>query len=415
MKFKNTIIPLACLLLLLPTGACGGDDSPGNGGEEPTLPGVLDPVAVTKTNPIKLYVHYMPWFEDPTSNNGAWGQHWTMDNCDPNRTDSNGKRQIASRYYPLIGPYASSDTDVLDYHLLLMKYSGIDGVLVDWYGIQDKWDYPANKRNTEALVKAVERAGLEFAIVYEDQTLKDLNKQGQLAQAKQDLKYLENTFFSKECYIQVNGKPLLMTFGPQTIQTPEEWNDVLGSLKTRPTFLTLYTFSASTTNNNQYKNAAGEYLWVDTQPEKAYEKKDNFDVFMGGAMPGFDAYYKEGGWGDNPHVKVDSENGALFRRQLEAARTAGLDYLQLITWNDFGEATNIEPTREWEYRYLTILQQFAGVTYTENVLKEIYRWYELKKQYSRDAAAQKILSQAYYYFVALQADKAGELMNELKK
>lgn len=81
-----------------------------------------------------------------------------------------------------------------------MKYSGIDGILVDWYGIQDKWDYPANKRNTEALVKAVEHAGLEFAIVYEDQTLKDLSKQGQLTQAKQDLKYLENSFFSKDCY-----------------------------------------------------------------------------------------------------------------------------------------------------------------------------------------------------------------------
>lgn len=261
----------------------------------------------------------------------------------------------------------------------------------------------------------MERAGLELAIVYEDQTLKDLSKQGQLTQAKQDLKYLENSFFSKDCYIRINSKPLLMTFGPQTIQTPEEWNDVLGSLKTRPTFLTLYTFSASTANNSQYTNAAGEYLWVDAQPEKAYEQKDKFNVFMGGAMPGFDAYYKEGGWGDNPHVKVDSENGALFTRQLEAARTAGLDHLQLITWNDFGEGTNIEPTQEWEYRYLTALQQFAGVTYSESVLKDVYRWYVLEKEYAKDAAAQKILSQAFYYFVSLQADKAQQLMNELKK
>ena len=34
--------------------------------------------------------------------------------------------------------------------------------------------------------------------------------------------------------------------GPYAIQTPKEWNDVLGSLKTSHTFLTLYTFSAST-------------------------------------------------------------------------------------------------------------------------------------------------------------------------
>lgn len=78
---------------------------------------------VTKTNSQKVYVHYMPWFETPqTSDNGKWGQHWTMATQNPDNIQSNGQRQIASYFYPLIGPYASSDPDVIDYHLLLMKY-----------------------------------------------------------------------------------------------------------------------------------------------------------------------------------------------------------------------------------------------------------------------------------------------------
>jgi len=58
-----------------------------------------------------------------------------MDHFDPDTVNVSGERQIASWYYPLIGPYDSSDPAVLEYHVLLMKLAGVDGVIVDWYGI----------------------------------------------------------------------------------------------------------------------------------------------------------------------------------------------------------------------------------------------------------------------------------------
>src|SRR4051794_29711016 len=79
------------------------------------------PVAVSKTNPMPVYVHYMPWFQTPETLGGTtWGWHWTMNNRNPNVIGANGQRQIASRYYPLIGPYDSSNRDVIEYHMLLM-------------------------------------------------------------------------------------------------------------------------------------------------------------------------------------------------------------------------------------------------------------------------------------------------------
>ena len=45
-----------------------------------------------------------------------------------------GKRDIASYYYPLIGPYATNDDRVLDYHFELMKLAKVDGIILDWYG-----------------------------------------------------------------------------------------------------------------------------------------------------------------------------------------------------------------------------------------------------------------------------------------
>ena len=81
------------------------------------------------------------------------------------------RREIASQHYPLIGPYDSSDPDVIEYHLLTMKLAGIDGVIVDWYGLQQFRDYPILHRSTRRLVEQVERLKMKFVICYEDQTI----------------------------------------------------------------------------------------------------------------------------------------------------------------------------------------------------------------------------------------------------
>ena len=62
-----------------------------------------------------VMVYYMPWFS-AKPDQAEWGWHWTMDRFNPNTTNSLGQRQIASWYYPLIGPYDSSDPAVLEYH-----------------------------------------------------------------------------------------------------------------------------------------------------------------------------------------------------------------------------------------------------------------------------------------------------------
>jgi hypothetical protein len=94
-----------------------------------------------------------------------------MATCNPDIVDTAGKRQIASHFYPLIGPYACSDRDVIEYHLLLMKYSGIEGILFDWYGSSDINDYGLIRRNTEQIIDRLDEVGLKFAIVYEDRTV----------------------------------------------------------------------------------------------------------------------------------------------------------------------------------------------------------------------------------------------------
>ncbi|MCG8374113.1 MAG: hypothetical protein MI700_11285, partial [Balneolales bacterium] len=152
----------------------------------------VHPVPVEKTNNTKIYMHYMPWFQSGPYD-GFWGTHWTMNNRNPENI-ADGQRDIASHFYPLIGPYSSRDPDVAEYHLLLMKYSGIDGILIDWYGTYDVNDYKLNLEGSENIISLVDEVGLTFGIVYEDRTTAAVVNAGEattkIEAATQDFNYI---------------------------------------------------------------------------------------------------------------------------------------------------------------------------------------------------------------------------------
>ncbi|MGQ1946181.1 glycoside hydrolase family 71/99-like protein [Geofilum sp. OHC36d9] len=373
---------------------------------------VYDPVTLPKSNNTEIFVHYMTWFETKESSaNNTWGMHWTMSNMNPDIIDGDGKREIASYFYPQIGPYHSGDKDVIEYHLLLMKYAGLDGVLFDWYGTYDVNDYQIINDNTQAVIDLIDKVGLKFSIVYEDRTLSEVVSCGMAASnesaAKTDMRFLQSNFFNSPSYVYIDNHPLLMVFGPITLQTPQAWTNVFNILDSKPMFLTLWNESADAGDN-----AHGEYAWVymnNSYLDNFYnDRATGLGVVMGSAYPGFIDFYQEGGWGDGIGWTIDHNNGATLDATLQKAGVADVDYLQLVTWNDFGEGTIIEPTQQFGYTYLDKIKQFAGVTSNESVFEQIHHLFLLRKEFKSDLNAQKHLDQIFYYFVSLQVDKAVE-------
>ena len=366
-------------------------------------------VAVPKTNPQKVYMHYMPWFETPqTSDNGRWGLHWTMANQNPNIVDpATGKRQIAAHYYPLIGPYASSDPAVIEYHLLLLKYAGIDGVLLDFYGNGTN-DLPLILRNTNALVPRTADVGLGFGVVFEDQFA------ATLADATANMRYVGTNYFSRPNYLQANNRPLVLTFGPQKYQAPAQWTQILAALPTPPTFLTLWYQS-----EEAGANAAGEFNWIysDFLPglTNFYQNRvPRLGTAAGVAYPGFDTFYAQGGWG-GPTFVIPQNDGQTLTQTLALATQYRdrLAFVQLATFNDFGEGTMLEPTQEFGFSALEQVQTFTGVPYTGAELRLIYRLYTLRKAYATSPDAQATLDQAFQQLVALNVPAATALLNSL--
>jgi hypothetical protein len=371
---------------------------------------------VQKTNPMKVYMHYMPWFQTPYTLGGQnWGFHWKFNTRNPNVVDSTGRRQIASNYYPKIGPYDSSDPDVIEYHMLLMKYAGVDGVLMDWYGVQGtNGDIGSLLSASNAIVNKTDDFGLNFGVVMEDRF------SANVGQAQANVAYLRDNYFNKPNYIQQSGNPLLMVFGPITFKQPSDWTQILSSAGGDVEFLPLWYQS-----QDAGANADGEYSWIyeDENLDDHLSRQNTFlqvraptlKTAAGVAYPGFNDYYQEGGLGNITPFEIPENNGQTLAQTLSLAkaRSANIDFLQLATFNDFGEGTMLEPTVEKGFSYLVQLQQFTGVSYTQAELELVYRLYRDRKAFAGNAASQAILNQASADLAALDVAGAQSLLDQL--
>ena len=369
-----------------------------------------------------IFVYYMPWFvAKPYSDN--WGWHWTMNHFDPDVVDASGERKIASWYHPLIGPYDSADPVVLEYHVLLMKLAGIDGVIVDWYGRDNHLDYAINNERTAAIFQYARRAGLKFALCYEDRTtLQQINDgvlaaTNALAHAQQTMLYVQSNYFGDPGYLHLSNRPVLLNFGPQYFKANEQWESIFSVLdaKNRPAFFT---------EDNRLPVGAGAFnwppMWLSLAPGARgvlsiaalenylanFEQSGSaWPAFISSAFPRFHDIYQPAGvrdyWG-----YLGDRKGEILRMTLTRALTNQSAMVQVVTWNDFGEGTMVEPTKEYGYRDLGIIQEArrrhldSGFAYGTNDLALATRLYHLRRQHPTNSNVSASLDRVFTNIVS---------------
>lgn len=279
-----------------------------------------------------------------------------MNATDPEQIENN-QRQIASHFYPSIGPYDSSDPHVIEYHLLTMKATGIDGVIVDWYGLESFLDYAQLHRNTEQLIVQAERLNMQFVICYEDQTIKaliDANKlqpKDRVAHAATEIRWLNENWFTKKGYVKLNGKPVLLSFGYSGL-SDDEWTQCLQTIN-----IPVAYFS----EHRPRKSAVGAFDWPNPKEgiaavSRFHSESPKWDQRIPVVFPGFKDYYAQAKLHDS-YGTIAEDNGSTFKETLSMAIASKPSIIQIATWNDFGEGTNIEPSRERKDRDLIEIQQ----------------------------------------------------------
>ncbi|HOT92444.1 MAG TPA: glycoside hydrolase family 71/99-like protein [Anaerolineae bacterium] len=394
----------------------------------PSPTATATPTAVIAVQRPLLMAHYMPWYQTPNIS-GYWGWHWTMNHFDPAQKDAQGRPQIASHYMPLTGPYDSADPAVLEYQVLLMKLSGIDGVIVDWYGIEEFWDYGVLNRATGKLFEMIKNAGLQFAICYEDQTVKHMvdNKHLPMADVythgQAVMRYLQDTWFGDVAYLKADGRPVLLTFGPQYYKNATDWEKLFAGVETKPIFITLDKRLGTVATSSfpwppmwASKDGVLTQAALESYLNSFYEKTAGDAYRVGGAFPGFHDIYKEAGVGEG-YGYLDARDGETFRFTLDLALRHNPHVIQLITWNDYGEGTIIEPTEEFGYRYLEMVQAarrtMAGedetFTFIPEDLRLPLRLFTLRKAYAGDVAVNARLDEAAAALLAGDVKRAAAI------
>lgn len=332
-----------------------------------------------------ILVHYMSWHQAPPFSK-EFGWHWTMNHFDPK------KGEIASRLHPLIGAYDNTDPDVIEYHALLMKIAGIDGAILDWYGIDDVYDYSFIHKASKMCIDRLSKSGMKFGICYEDQTMPPLIKAGIVSEAetteygRKVLTWLDQNWLKRPNYIRVEGKPALLVFGPQFFKQ-EQWEpmrqgfgvDIYGVMGP-------YGF-----DNSGFGWPAPKETYSKSQDEMdAFYARAKGKRFIAGAYPRFMDVYKSAGLSYG-HPDIDDRDGETFRTTFTQALRSGSPIIQIATWNDWGEGTVIEPSKEYGYRDLEEIQRARkNLVYSKQDLRLPLRLFLLRKKRAKKAALDQV-------------------------
>src|SRR5208337_4757644 len=245
------------------------------------------------------------------------------------------------------------------------------------------------------------------------------------------LLYVQTNYFDDPSFLRWGNRPVLLNFGPQYFKTNSQWQAIFSVLDATnvPAFFT---------EDNRLAVGVGAFdwppMWLSQAPGtggvlsvgalEAYlarfqENGSLWPAYISSAFPRFHDIYQKAGvrdyWG-----YLGDRNGDTLRQTLKRAFTDSSAFALVVTWNDFGEGTAIEPTREYGYRDLGIIQDFRreylepGFRGQTNELGLATRLLYLRRQCSTNAMLSVQLDQVFQDIVGCNLRAADSALRRLE-
>ncbi|NLL70254.1 MAG: hypothetical protein GX238_03895 [Epulopiscium sp.] len=338
----------------------------------------------------------------------------TYVNWNADVVDEQGRHQTSALSYPLVGMQSLNDLDYVEYQVLLAKAANIDGFLVEW-------GFPEHEANDELqkLLQVADRYDFEIGInwcdawhfyewieaAYPDiQTRKD-----KVRYFKKSLQYVIDHVYGKRTGVLFDGHPLIFMFGggptleefkeikefpyvlPSGIKpplffgrAPIEGEEVEGKAQYHFHFNPWFS-SKDTGNERAFDGAFG---WIPTRVRKgqgsSFEQWDRYatgEDTISYLRTLIDSFHKEekfalgissvcpemdnrgcASWGKHDLSHIPREDGETYRKMWEfnLENKEKIDIVFIVSWNDFTERHQIEPTIEDGDREIQITQQYGA-------------------------------------------------------
>jgi hypothetical protein len=276
------------------------------------------------TSPIPVLAYYYIWFD--------------VSSWDRAKTD-----------YPLLGRYSSDNADVMRQHIQWAKDAGIDGFIVSWKSTEKL------NRRLEQLVDLAEVEEFKLVIIY--QGLDFERNPLPVEWVAADLDYFID-HYANHAVFDLFGKPVIIWSGTQEFYREE----IASVTEERRDHLLIL---ASEKNTNGYERLADivdgdAYYWSSVNPDTfpGYAEKltamgeavhANAGLWIAPAAVAFDSRLIGGA------TVVERKDGETLQKEMNAALQSSPDAIGLISWNEFSENSHIEPSENYNDRYLEVL------------------------------------------------------------
>ena len=248
-------------------------------------------------------------------------------------------------YHMNVG-YISDTPEQVHKQVTDMISRGVNGVIVDWYGAAAKsYDHMTKLLMAEAEA----HPGFFFAVQVDKGAIKSHPCQGCTPQQSliYHMQYVAQTYFSSPAYWRINGHPMLTTYDMDRHYPGIDWNAVAAAVPGSP----VYIFQDYA--GFDHTVTSGSFAWAvptDKTFGMTYLRKFYTAALAHPAETPIGANYKGfndtlASWGMNRIMSQQCGQTWLMtfdkiNRYYNASRE--LDALQLVTWNDYEEGTELE-------------------------------------------------------------------------
>src|SRR3984957_11200049 len=240
--------------------------------------------------------------------------------------------------------YSSTDPAQVQRQITDMISRGIDGVVIDWYGPNNFVD-----QATQAVMNEAEKhPGFTFAIMIDAGAIGQSGCAGCSPQQSliHMLQYVEQKYFVSSAYFTIDGQPVVTNFNVDGTGSID-WNAANAAISIHPRFLFQdsqgFTHAMSDGSYSWVMPLAGDYGL--NYLSGFYDAGTGFGNLetVGAAYKGFNDSLAP--WGS--HRIMNQQCGQTWLQtfsQINSRDNSGkqLPYLELVTWNDYEEATELE-------------------------------------------------------------------------
>ncbi len=270
----------------------------------------------------KILVHYLPWWN-------------------------------ASRSGINVG-YRSDDPVYINKLFNDLTSRGVDGLIIDWYGQADF----TNRAWLASIPELQKFTKMTFSIMIDSGSFKfnrcagcDVN-----ATVLYNLDYIEEVYIPYQQYLRYNGHPVVFEFGLTSLPGID-WTKIQAA---HPEIYWVHLDNATSTSGFDITNSNGSFLWVVPPPYPIVEKQASMaepnyfygnaltksnQITVGATFKGFNSSLAAWDVGVPQYIPQTCgatwlETFATINKYYSAAKQ--LPFLQLVTWNDYEEGTELE-------------------------------------------------------------------------